>query len=488
MNESSKNPFFAAGLTLKTDKKYLPLITGLIREYAAVEGLRKDEIRQLELVTEEACLNVIDHAFEGRNDVTFDILIERRPGQFVIAVEDQGLPFDWQKTESGEGSGFGFLFMKTYTDEFRFLNQGRTGKRLEMIKHFRRQETGECLMDAMLPADGEKAPPDAAVTIRYLHAHEGFSLARCMFRTYGYTYAEHVYFPERIRELLESGLQQSLVGLSPEGEVIAHVAMMKDRVDAKVAEIGQAAVDPRYRGRGLFEKMKGQIVNDARAAGIYGLYSESITAHPYTQKGNHALGATETGFMLAFAPQRFFIKQIDERQLQRLSTVLFYLRVNDEPERTIYLPFHHKSILQRIYEIGKFRRTFIPSPPLNPDMSSNTRIDVKVNSDCGFAFFKVFEFGQDIADVVRVRLRELCVNKIESIYIDLPLSNPATAVYCASLEMLGFFFSGIIPELFDGDVLRLQYLNNVDIDPEKVVVYSDFGKELFHYVLQAKGN
>jgi len=54
------------------------------------------------------------------------------------------------------------------------------------------------------------------------------------------------------------------------------------------------------------------------------------------------------------------------------------------------------------------------------------------------------------------------------------------------MEMLGFFFAGIIPEIFDGDVLRLQYLNNVDIDFEEVQIASDFGKELFAYVIKAK--
>jgi serine/threonine-protein kinase RsbW len=52
--------------------------------------------------------------------------------------------------------------------------------------------------------------------------------------------------------------------------------------------------------------------------------------------------------------------------------------------------------------------------------------------------------------------------------------------------MLGFFFSGIIPEMFDGDVLRLQYLNNVEIDPKDISIASDFGKGLLDYVLKSK--
>jgi serine/threonine-protein kinase RsbW len=53
--------------------------------------------------------------------------------------------------------------------------------------------------------------------------------------------------------------------------------------------------------------------------------------------------------------------------------------------------------------------------------------------------------------------------------------------------MLGFFFAGMIPELDNGDFLRLQYLNNVKIDPSKTVVVSDFGKYLFDYIWNGSG-
>ena len=52
------------------------------------------------------------------------------------------------------------------------------------------------------------------------------------------------------------------------------------------------------------------------------------------------------------------------------------------------------------------------------------------------------------------------------------------------LEDLGFFFSGVIPEMKRGDVLRMQYLNNVDFDENEIVTASDFGKELADYVVK----
>jgi len=40
----------------------------------------------------------------------------------------------------------------------------------------------------------------------------------------------------------------------------------------------------------------------------------------------------------------------------------------------------------------------------------------------------------------------------------------------------------VIPELKDGDILKLQYLNNVLFDPSKVTVVSDTAKQLLGFI------
>ena len=88
-------------------------------------------------------------------------------------------------------------------------------------------------------------------------------------------------------------------------------------------------------------------------------------------------------------------------------------------------------------------------------------------------------------DIVRARLRELCLQRVDWICVDLPLSHPGAGQFCAALEALGFFFAGVIPDLADDDVLRLQYLNEVEAEVESAQIASEFGKELFAYVVQA---
>lgn len=471
-------------VTVMTRRKYLPAVSGLVRDCALREGLTVEEAGHFEIVTEEACLNVIQHAFEDKPDEYFDVLVETRPARFVVAVEDHGLPMDWKKIEGGDQVGFGMRLIQAFTDEVRFINLGHQGKRIEFIKDFSRER--------MLRAEAEErdetgvsreaASLDVPIAIRLMNPDDGASVARCLYRVYGYSYMEYAYFPEKIRDLIESGLQVSMVALNPDREIVAHQGYTKSHPGSRMAEMGAGIVDPRYRGRGLFERIKKTSIDHAREQGLYGLYIESVAVHPYSQKANRALGARETGILFGYIPVHITFRKIDETKEQRQAVVLMYNRLNREPERTVYPPYQHRTVIGKIYENGGFRRIQGDASGSAGGTDTLTHVEIQANHDMGMAFIKLVQFGKDFQDCIRYHLRELCFQKLDCVFLDLPLCDPATARHSAAAEILGFFFAGLIPELDAGDVLRLQYLNNVKIDPSKTVVVSDFGKDLFDYV------
>lgn len=132
----------------------------------------------------------------------------------------------------------------------------------------------------------------------------------------------------------------TMVALNPENEVVAHQSYTKGHPGSLVAELGAGIVDPRYRGRGLFEKIKKTAIDYGRDQGLYGLFIESVAVHPYSQRANRALGARETGILLGYIPIRSIYKKIDEATEQRRAVVLMYNRLNREPDRTVYPPYH----------------------------------------------------------------------------------------------------------------------------------------------------
>ena len=473
-------------ITARARKALVPLIACAVRELAESEGFDIHEAQRMQLVAEEACLNVIEHAFGDDPEAQYTVSVGRRPGQFVVTVEDQGMPFDWRQVEVGSQAGMGLALIRAFSDQVAFTNLGRRGKRVELVKNL-----PERRIDAVpgpLPAREAPPSPEQAVSLelRQLRVDEGVALARCFYRSYGYSYAEDIYYPERLRELMDRGLQHSFVAVAPDGEIVGHVAMLKRHADARVAEIGQAITLPECRGQGIFERLKDRAIQYARGCGIYGLYSESATVHPYTQRANLKLGGRETGILLAFGPERLTFKRIENSLRNRQTTVLFYQRVLDEPERAVYAPPAHRDMIERIYRNSGLARTLEEVEPSAAEVGVAAGVDIVLHPDFGLAFLTVAAYGIDLVDLVRVRLQQICYDRIACIYLDLPLSQAWSCKACADLETLGFSFAGVIPEMFDGDVLRLQYLNNIPIDPKETVLASDFARDLFSYVLACR--
>jgi serine/threonine-protein kinase RsbW len=79
---------------------------------------------------------------------------------------------------------------------------------------------------------------------------------------------------------------------------------------------------------------------------------------------------------------------------------------------------------------------------------------------------------------VRFQLKHLTLERLDCIYVDLPLRQRGAGAMAGELRKLGFFFGCLIPEYGDGDVLRLQYLNNVEIAQDDIKTASELGRRL----------
>jgi serine/threonine-protein kinase RsbW len=260
-----------------------------------------------------------------------------------------------------------------------------------------------------------------------------------------------------------------------------------DRPGAAVGYLGEGMVEPRFRGHRLLEQMLGFSLLQAAERSMLGLYAEAVTVHPFSQKSNLALGAVETGVQLADEAPIDFKQIADSPSKKRTATVLHYFKVHPAPRRTVYPPEHHRAMVERIYERGGLDPTVATAtaPAAATQPAQGAQVSVSVFPAWSEAALRVTTYGADLSDLVRLRLRELCLRRIDWISLDLPLSHPEARDLCAPIEALGFFFAGVIPELADDDVLRLQYLNDVEADVASAKLASDFGQELFAYVIGA---
>ncbi len=476
-------------LTLIADAAYLGAALGFVRETSGQLGLAPRDVTALARATEEVSLNVIEHAFELGQPATFDIVLMRGPGEVVVAVEDRGLPFDWKLLETSPRSALTVPSLASFADAVHFANLGPRGNRVEIVKRLPFQAI-DAYPGTVKPGAVASQPvhPEAnPVTLRPMTPDDAVAVARCTYAVYGYTVPDdYLYFPDHMREMLHGGLLEVCVGESAEGEIVSCLTREVDRPGAAVGYLGEGMVEPRYRGHRLLEQMLGFSLEQARDKRMLGLYAEAVTVHPFSQKSNLALGAAETGVQLADEAPIDFKQIAESASRKRTATVLHYFKANQMPRRTVYPPEHHRAMVERIYERGGFdRMVATTSPAAGPAPARGAQVSVKIYPAWSEAALRVTAYGDDLPDLVRLRLRELCLQRIDWISLDLPLSHPGARTLCAPIESLGFFFAGIIPELADDDVLRLQYLNEVEADVESAKLASDFGKELFDYVVVA---
>ncbi|MFL5899094.1 MAG: hypothetical protein ACJ76D_11645 [Solirubrobacterales bacterium] len=322
------------------------------------------------------------------------------------------------------------------------------------------------------------------VTFRCLGSDEGTVLARAIEAVYGQSYdVRWVYDPEEVGRRIAAGTYVSCVAESPAGELLCHIGMSLAAAGDAVAHSGQAVTLPAARGQHLFTRTKGWLMDWARERGLAGMYSEATAAHPYSQKANIDLGAHETGFLLGWIPSSVSNDAAAGRR-GRQSAALFYTKLNDGEERSVYAPQRHREVVGRTLALCELRGE-LAEPPSQCELEERSELHVEVDGDHDLALITVHSPGADLEEAIGAERHHLFHHRnLDAVYVDLPLERPATALVADHLERLGVSYAGIFPNpRTDGDVLRMQSLHRVRVRADDVAVASDHGRELLEYVL-----
>ena len=130
-------------LTTNSRLERLCEIADFVEDAARACGLSDNQVCDVQMAVDEACTNVIEHAYHGKPDGTIDIVCERRGKDFVVTIQDFGERFDPKKVAhpktrvplSARGvGGLGLFFMRKMMDRVEFDFSSRRGNRLTMVK------------------------------------------------------------------------------------------------------------------------------------------------------------------------------------------------------------------------------------------------------------------------------------------------------------------------------------------------------------------
>ncbi len=135
-------------LTVPSSTENLALIREFVGNIAQQSGMDTADIGKLELAVDEACANVIEHAYG--HDTTKEVIIRARLDDETLSidVEDTGRGFDPNSVNQEEldqlvnkrrSGGLGMRLMKTLMDEVHYEIEPGKKNELHMVKKLKKK-------------------------------------------------------------------------------------------------------------------------------------------------------------------------------------------------------------------------------------------------------------------------------------------------------------------------------------------------------------
>lgn len=140
----TKNKSFDKELVVKSTTDNLALVRDFTREAAAYCGLNDESAGKIALAVDEACTNVIKHAYKNSPDGDIFVKIRVAEKKFTVTITDEGKNFDpagvpvpdiQKYYKQHKVGGLGIYLMKKLMDEVNYYNLQGNKNRVVMVKY-----------------------------------------------------------------------------------------------------------------------------------------------------------------------------------------------------------------------------------------------------------------------------------------------------------------------------------------------------------------
>ena len=129
----------AVELIVPSDPKYMKLVRGLVAAAAQVVGFERGDVNQLCLAVDEACTNVIRHAYGGDHKQKIEVHLAMHPDRLEVKLRDYGRQADPAEIKARDltdirPGGLGVHFIREIMDDVVYDTNREVGTELRMTK------------------------------------------------------------------------------------------------------------------------------------------------------------------------------------------------------------------------------------------------------------------------------------------------------------------------------------------------------------------
>jgi serine/threonine-protein kinase RsbW len=131
-------------LKIPSQTDNLDLIRSFVAGIARKVGFNDEEVNKIELAVDEACTNVIEHAYQHDDTKDIDIAIQIGLQKLTVVVTDHGKSFNVKQIKLPDMKdylaelrvgGLGIYLMKTLMDEVDYQSKPGNRNEVRMVKY-----------------------------------------------------------------------------------------------------------------------------------------------------------------------------------------------------------------------------------------------------------------------------------------------------------------------------------------------------------------
>ncbi|MEM8486055.1 MAG: ATP-binding protein [Bacteroidota bacterium] len=124
-------------LTIPSSTRYLEDVRRFIETHTVEAGFNTQSVEQFKVAVDEACTNVIKHAYSGEDSHELNIKVIVDSDRFTVCIRDKGVAFRpkeynepdiFELAKRRQAGGFGVHIMRRLMDHVEYSSQGKVNE------------------------------------------------------------------------------------------------------------------------------------------------------------------------------------------------------------------------------------------------------------------------------------------------------------------------------------------------------------------------
>lgn len=473
-----------AHLNILPELLFIEPALSFVLSYAQKVGVDEERVQHIYNAIKPAVLMVIENHQAASSSEFVTISISESNGRLIVKVLNKGVPilpgyaakFVPHLAKSGK--------IQDIIDKFSVENLGREGQAVTFeIKLGKREFSHD-----LVPSSHKIEIKDQDIVIRTLNDGEEGSLSQLFYFVYGYNYInEFVYYPEKIKKMIQDAKLISVVGASPNGRLLGHVGLIQWNSDPPVYEPCLGVTDPTVKARGLFRKIFQKAMEKLNNLPMQYCFFDFVTNHDYSQRLISRYGTCDMALFIGC-------------QTSKTQAKLEKLGIGKDPVMTDRYTILYSVIHGVKYPFGK--EVLLPNnlgevfgfllKPLNAEwvpasrfsaLSHDGSYQVYLDPVQNAVVFDCVEPGIKALKELTSDWRQLMKDGYQYAAVEVSLEKPGMGQLHDMLAEEGFFASGFVPyHKSDKLGFRFQALAPTKVDFSEIKVYSKTAKKLLELI------